>query len=138
MASERTAEDPVMERSSLPLDIDDVHVLLQGVCGTSTSLPGLSLEHVIHREGGHVCQDSSEKMLSELPQYDIEEKIRSLAEFFRGHGQEVDFGRMDADVSVKEKLYLAQDLTDLDEIYEGKVNYEKQHDVNGVVSFCMR
>lgn len=25
-------------------------------------------------------------MLSELPQYDIEEKIRSLAEFFRGHG----------------------------------------------------
>lgn len=45
---------------------------------------------------------------------------------------------MDADVSVKEKLYLAQDLTDLDEIYEGKVNYEKQHDVNGVVSFCMR
>lgn len=30
MASERTSEDPVVERGSLPLDIDDVHVLLQG------------------------------------------------------------------------------------------------------------
>lgn len=30
MASERTLEDPVVERGSLPLDIDDVHVLLQG------------------------------------------------------------------------------------------------------------
>lgn len=30
MASERTSDDPVVERGSLPLDIDDVHVLLQG------------------------------------------------------------------------------------------------------------
>lgn len=30
MASERISEDPGAERGSLPLDIDDVHVLLQG------------------------------------------------------------------------------------------------------------
>lgn len=42
----------------------------------------------------------------------------------------MDFGRMEADESVKEKLHLAQDLTDFAEIHEGKVS--------GVVSFCTR
>lgn len=34
----------------------------------------------------------------------------------------MDFGKMEADELVKEKLHLAQDLTDFAEIYEGKVD----------------
>jgi len=30
MTSQRTSGDPPVERGSLPLDIDDVHILLQG------------------------------------------------------------------------------------------------------------